>query len=96
MSKAQLAVLTCNRCNCQLFTRSDASDEKLRGRLIAEAKPEPAPAAAPVDPDPAPATPPPVVVELDENGKATVPAGTVIADIVPAGMAKKSTWDIWG
>lgn len=56
LAKTQLAVLTCNACNIQLFSRSGTSDEKLRALLIAEPKQDPAPepeakpapAAAPV------------------------------------------------
>lgn len=52
LSKAQLAVLTCNSCNCQLFARSDRSDELVR-KLIKIEQP-PAPPAAKPDDEPAP------------------------------------------
>lgn len=47
LSAKQLAVGTCNACNCQVFARSDRSDEILRRNIK--------PAAAPADPAPAPA-----------------------------------------
>lgn len=65
VSKAGLTVLTCNRCNCQLFTRSDQSDERLRRRLLpdevppaVDPAPVPEPAALPVDNMPPPAAAP--------------------------------------
>jgi len=50
VSAKQLAYVTCDTCNAQIFARSDRSDEKLRSMLVAEAAPaapEAAPAAAP-------------------------------------------------
>lgn len=82
VSRAGLTVLTCNRCHCQLFARSDVSDGALRDRVTAPAK------AAPVDPDPAPETPPAVPKEAPPEIVAPPPAA-------PA-AGKKSTWDIWG
>lgn len=49
VSKKQLACLTCNACNVQIFSRSDRSDEKLRSFIraapiaepISQPKPEP-------------------------------------------------------
>jgi hypothetical protein len=60
ISKKQLACMTCNACNCQIFARSDFSDEKLRACVrpaapaaqIIAAKATP---AAPVKTTPAPA-----------------------------------------
>jgi hypothetical protein len=51
VSKSQLAVVTCNACNFQGFSRSDRSDELLRAAIQA------AP-VAPVEAQPAQATPP--------------------------------------
>ncbi len=51
-SVKNLACLTCNACNTQVFARSDRSDELLRG-LILPAEPVPAPIPAP-EPAPAP------------------------------------------
>lgn len=45
LSAKGLPVGTCNSCNCQVFARSDRSDETLRAKII--------PAAAPVDEPPA-------------------------------------------
>jgi len=57
LAKSQLAVMTCNGCNCQLFARSDISDGKLRQLLATEPATPPAP--PPPGPEPAkPATPP--------------------------------------
>ena len=36
LSSRQLSYLLCNACNCQLFARSDNSDNRLRALLIAE------------------------------------------------------------
>ncbi len=54
VSAAQLAYVTCNSCNTQVFARSDNSDSRLRALAIKaapapapEVKPEPAPAPAP-------------------------------------------------
>jgi hypothetical protein len=33
VSKSGLTVATCNRCHCQIFTRSDISDAALRGQI---------------------------------------------------------------
>jgi hypothetical protein len=43
VSKAGLTVMTCHRCNAQLFTRSDVSDGALRGlmRPMAVSDPDP-------------------------------------------------------
>jgi hypothetical protein len=63
LSAKQLAVGTCNACNCQVFARSDRSDEILRSNI--------APAEAPAaDPGPAP-TPPPAPGPGDEPPAAT-------------------------
>ena len=40
LSAKQLAYLHCNTCHCQCFSRSDVSDSKLRGLLIAKPEPE--------------------------------------------------------
>lgn len=64
LSKAGLACLTCNGCNCQLFTRSGRSDELVRA-LIAKtpaSAPEPAPAPTPPTTPAAPAAAPTVPV----------------------------------
>lgn len=61
VSAKQLAYITCNTCNCQVFSRSDRSDELLRKRLEAEAAPEPAAPPSPTHaptPHPAPAPKP--------------------------------------
>lgn len=49
VSKSNLTVMTCHRCNCQMFTRSDVSDGALRGlmRPIQAAESTPAPEAKP-------------------------------------------------
>jgi hypothetical protein len=56
VSAKQLAYVTCNTCNTQIFARSDRSDSMLRGRLVKaeaapvvepEAKPAPAAKSAP-------------------------------------------------
>lgn len=52
LSKNGLAVMTCNSCNSQLFTRSGRSDEMLRACITRPAN-VPAPALAPT-----PSTPP--------------------------------------
>lgn len=44
LSKSGLAVLVCNGCNMQLFTRSGRSDELVRGLIVAAPAPGPAPA----------------------------------------------------
>lgn len=62
LSKAQLSVVTCNRCNCQLFCRSDLSDEIIRSKTRhtddpaapAAAAKSPVPDPQPEKPDPAP------------------------------------------
>jgi hypothetical protein len=61
LSAKQLAVGTCNACNCQVFARSDRSDELLRANITPS---EPARSASPetavvaITPaDPAPAAP---------------------------------------
>ena len=67
VSKAGLCVLTCNRCHCQLFTRSDVSDSALRDRVTAPPKPEPEPAqpARLPEPEPPPAVPAPIIEPPD-------------------------------
>ncbi len=77
LAKSKLTVLTCNGCNCQIFARSDRSDEALRARLLPADK-DPAPAApvpAPAAPAPAPAATPaipplaaPVPVRTEKAG----------------------------
>ena len=63
LSAKQLSYVHCNTCHIQCFSRSDVSDTKLRGLLIA-AKPEPEleqqlpAAAAPIVAAPAPAAKP--------------------------------------
>lgn len=37
LSAKSLTVGTCNSCNCQVFARSDRSDERLRANIIPEA-----------------------------------------------------------
>lgn len=70
LSAKSLAVATCNACNCQVFARSDRSDETLRGNIAPAVTPEPVreiPAADPVretapaaiDPSPETAMDPP-------------------------------------
>ena len=49
LSAKQLAYVHCNTCHFQGFSRSDASDTKLRALLIPDTKPEPE-AAAPAAP----------------------------------------------
>lgn len=34
VSKAGLAVVTCNRCHCQMFARSEVSDDHIRQRIL--------------------------------------------------------------
>ena len=80
VSKSGLTVLTCNRCHCQLFTRSDSSDGLLRAEVTAISKPAPAAPAAPVFEE----APPAVVPEAIE----TLPAP-------PTAVPKKSAWDIY-
>jgi hypothetical protein len=53
LSTRGLAYLLCNACNCQIFARSERSDDGLR-ELQVMAAPEPEPA----DPAPAPIAPP--------------------------------------
>lgn len=56
LSAKSLAVGTCNACNCQVFARSDRSDELLRANIVRDT---PAPASAAGDaPPPAPAPAP--------------------------------------
>lgn len=52
-----LLCVTCDACNCQVFARSERSDDLLQARIAAEpAAPAAAPAAAPMPaPVPAPA-----------------------------------------
>lgn len=49
LSKKGLACLTCMGCSCQIFARSERSDEKLRALAIGAKPPEapPAPASKP-------------------------------------------------
>ncbi len=47
LSSKMLAVATCNACNCQVFARSDRSDEVLRANIRPAANDVPAPVAAP-------------------------------------------------
>lgn len=62
-SAAGLAYVTCNACNCQVFSRSGDSDEKLRALHIpaagspTEPPAAPAPAAKAAPPKAAPAAP---------------------------------------
>lgn len=58
LSRSNLAVLTCNSCNCQVFTRSGRSDELVRGLIAPTPAPAPVPAPPPA-PEPAPAPQPP-------------------------------------
>ena len=51
LSKSRLVCMTCNGCNCQVFARSDHSDEKLRACIRSE------PAAPAIPAPPAPAAP---------------------------------------
>lgn len=73
LSKSGLAVMTCNGCNMQLFTRSGRSDEMVRGLLRpAEASaPLPAPIPLPVSiaPAVAPAVPAPAPVAAKPAAK---------------------------
>lgn len=62
LSAKKLAVGTCNACNCQVFARSDRSDELLRANIAAAPAPGPEPVVdkEPV-PSPAPVQSPPPV-----------------------------------
>jgi hypothetical protein len=51
LSKKDLACMTCDSCNCQLFARSGRSDELLRARINKTAQ---EPAKAPEAPIPSP------------------------------------------
>lgn len=56
VSAKQLAYVTCNGCQAQIFARSDRSDALLRALHIKGDEPpaDPAPAPAPAKPAPAP------------------------------------------
>jgi len=54
LSQKGLAVMTCNGCNMQLFTRSARSDEMARSLIRAEARQD----APKAEPAPIPSTPP--------------------------------------
>lgn len=56
LSAKQLVCVTCDRCNSQVFARSETSDELLRN-VLGATTPAPAPetATAPAAPAPAPA-----------------------------------------
>lgn len=61
VSAKQLAYVTCNGCQAQIFARSDRSDAILRATHVTQADPLPAPAPAPTPattPKPAPAVKP--------------------------------------
>jgi pyruvate/2-oxoglutarate dehydrogenase complex dihydrolipoamide acyltransferase (E2) component len=84
LSKSGLAVLTCNACNAQLFTRSGRSDELVRAAIHTRAG-EPAPAAA----APAPAAPAPA---------APAPAAAQAPAPAPAAAKPRPAWGLgaWG
>jgi hypothetical protein len=54
LSSKGLVCVTCDRCNMQLFTRSEISDELARA-VLGATTPAPAPEPAPAPPAPAPA-----------------------------------------
>lgn len=53
LSARGLVYLTCNACNCQIFARSERSDERLRDLRLASPADLP-----PIEPPPAPIAPP--------------------------------------
>ena len=78
LSKSGLAVMTCNACNAQIFTRSGRSDEIVRGFIRA------APPAAPdvaVKPTTAGAAPAPVAIKTVAPAPA-VPAPAAAKKVV--------------
>lgn len=83
VSKQNLVVLTCNTCNCQVFARSDRSDELLRARLVTAGEPAASPAAAS-----APAKP--AAPEVKEGVREGEPAP------IPAAPKKKTADVDWG
>lgn len=87
VSKSGLTVLTCNRCHCQLFTRSDASDGYLRDRITPAALPAgQAPAVAPVSP-----------AETGGGKEEAAPTAPEVENVTPEPAGKsRSVWDIWG
>ncbi len=84
LAKSQLAVMTCNGCNCQLFARSDISDGRLRAQLVTTA---PAAPAEPPAPTPAPAPKP-----ATAPAPASEPAPPMTAPAAPAGLS----WGFFG
>lgn len=54
-----LLCCTCDACNCQVFARSDRSDELMQARIVAEPAAPIAAPAAPAPAAPAPAAPVP-------------------------------------
>lgn len=79
LSKSGYAVMTCNGCNLQLFTRSPRSDELVRDLIRPEAE---APAAAPA-PTPAPAA---------QAKPAALPKPAPAAAPAPAASGLMSSW----
>lgn len=43
LTKVRLTCLTCGACSCQVFARSERSDEKVRGLLVEQPAGDPAP-----------------------------------------------------
>eukprot|EP01034_Spumella_vulgaris_P008093 gene8093-10298_t len=71
LSAKSLTVGTCNSCNCQVFARSDRSDERLRANIIPDTAPD----------DDAPTVPPGPIAKPDDV--APPPAAPVAADPPP-------------
>ncbi len=103
LSKAGLSVLTCNSCNCQLFARSDRSDELLRAQLIPESAGDAPAVAVPKASDGQPAERATAAASNERAGEspaATAPAPepsgspTVAAATKPKKSAR-SSWDVF-
>lgn len=92
LSKNQLAVLTCQQptCGIQLFTRSDAADERVRALILPASAPAPTP--APTEPEPLHAGPgEPIVIEegpTPMDGPRSAPEGYK----PPAGFGLLKSW----
>ncbi|VTU20739.1 hypothetical protein SRS16CHR_02704 [Variovorax sp. SRS16] len=68
LSKNGLAVMTCNACNMQLFTRSGRSDELVRSRIKLSDGPAPVVAPEPSTVPVAPAVAAPVPAPAPKRG----------------------------
>lgn len=94
LSKNQLAVLTCQQpdCGIQLFTRSDAADERVRALILPASAPAPTPAPTRFEEPRAIAEGPPLVIVDEPPVTVTEERSAPEGYRPPAGFGLLKSW----